>query len=95
MRHGAAIVRFSVVRRRLVCTKSYSGAWASGGAIFWLDQLAVMRTNKSLVVASGLVGLRRGKSGKVEQIAHDLNVLLDRPHAPCLPAESGRPSAKH
>jgi hypothetical protein len=63
----------------------YSGAWARGGSIFWLDQLLIVRVNGTENRIPAIIGLRRGKAGIVESIARQLNQLAGR--APRDPVE--------
>ena len=48
----------------------YSGVWAKGGAIFFLDELALKMDDREVRRVPPIVGPSRG--GKVEKVAHEL-----------------------
>jgi hypothetical protein len=75
------IVIRSWVRRRRVATADvigvvavpYSGMWARGGSLFWLEELQLLQRDASEVLVPSIIGLRRGPHGTVQTIVARLN----------------------
>lgn len=68
--YNRGIDRASIIR---ACVVPYRGAWARGGAIFWLEELAFERVNGTSLTVPAIIGLRRRDGGIVQKIVSDFN----------------------